>query len=649
MLRGRRVWTAMPEATARNAEGPDDIENANPGDKRPSSSSKKQDAAQRAKRVRVSRACDQCRAGREKCDGGQPLCQTCEVQRRSCTYHEQPKKRGIQPNYIRTLELTLAWLFEKYPEYVLLQTQLSRLLPRSDESAHRLIAWKEPTSSENLHTNWRNGIIFKQIDQLLSGAEIDVPKTPSPNAQQSAASQAAGVYQSPPLSAPSELEPLHHDRVNEEATPGLAGNLAPKGDAGNEMLKLPENSWALLEHYLAFTQTWLPIIERHDVLKLMYAYPASGLAKENATGSGHAELWSIMAFASLQLGGASSLVAFEYCRDVAKSLIPQEQGFQLGHIKALLILGLSELVRNAWLAAWLVIGSAVRLLTHFNLGRGTSTTLFEGRTKHTILAAFLLESAAASRTSAICHIRPEDIRTVGLLIEDGLEEWSPWQDPAIGPSSAATKSPARSISTFNTLIRMALQRRVNLHMASPAAHDSNLQVDAVFSLLHNASLKTSRQHPGMLVANTPQSPTSRRPSDFANPGTMQTRSHSNQFDFTSPFQDQQHGYLSIPNERPEPVVGSTPADHMSTDLASGLWHSEGSIELPQPTSESVTNDAVPGGDIFEELAMLDRSDSTQNPKFMQNLGFGPDLDLAEFFGADYQFTDPSAFAQQENG
>jgi hypothetical protein len=69
-----------------------------PGSKRTlneaAGSSKKAEAAQRAKRVRVSRACDQCRAGREKCDGGQPACHTCESQHRVCSYNEQPKKRG---------------------------------------------------------------------------------------------------------------------------------------------------------------------------------------------------------------------------------------------------------------------------------------------------------------------------------------------------------------------------------------------------------------------------------------------------------------------------------------------------------------------------------------------------------------------------
>lgn len=89
-----------------------------------------------AKRSRVSRACDQCRASREKCDGVKPVCQTCDTQKRTCTYDEPPKKRGIQPNYIRTLELTLAWLFQSVPET---KTALSRSLPVVNGPAQRFV------------------------------------------------------------------------------------------------------------------------------------------------------------------------------------------------------------------------------------------------------------------------------------------------------------------------------------------------------------------------------------------------------------------------------------------------------------------------------------------------------------------------------
>ncbi|KAF2863836.1 hypothetical protein K470DRAFT_202322, partial [Piedraia hortae CBS 480.64] len=54
-------------------------------------------------RSRVSRACDKCRASREKCDGARPCCRTCFIQKRECSYDDPAKKRGIQPNYIRSL------------------------------------------------------------------------------------------------------------------------------------------------------------------------------------------------------------------------------------------------------------------------------------------------------------------------------------------------------------------------------------------------------------------------------------------------------------------------------------------------------------------------------------------------------------------
>jgi hypothetical protein len=94
------------------------------------------DSTTPAKRSRVSRACDQCRASREKCDGVKPVCHTCDTQKRSCTYDEPPKKRGIQPNYIRTLELTLAWLFQTVPET---QKALSRSLPIVNGPAQRCV------------------------------------------------------------------------------------------------------------------------------------------------------------------------------------------------------------------------------------------------------------------------------------------------------------------------------------------------------------------------------------------------------------------------------------------------------------------------------------------------------------------------------
>lgn len=68
------------------------------------------------KRFRVSRACDQCRQNREKCDGNQPQCAPCSDGKRQCTYSSNPKKRGLPPGYIRTIELALALAFQQDAE-----------------------------------------------------------------------------------------------------------------------------------------------------------------------------------------------------------------------------------------------------------------------------------------------------------------------------------------------------------------------------------------------------------------------------------------------------------------------------------------------------------------------------------------------------
>ncbi|PIA97441.1 Quinic acid utilization activator [Cercospora beticola] len=621
------------------------------GSKRPSNG----DAAQRAKRVRVSRACDQCRAGREKCDGARPWCQTCESQGRTCTYNEQPKKRGIQPNYIRTLELTLAWAFENFPDS---EKRLSQLLPNTQARAHQLIAWKDTIPAEGLHNVWRNSIVCKQIDQMLSGAEIELPRIPQSGHNRQASyteeSDPQRSYQSPPMSAPSdgsllpqgpieapaatasavsprEVSSAPRPEVTAQSQVATSQNVAPDED----LLKLPKSSWLLLEHYFAFTHTWLPMVERHDVLKLMYSYPHEGLRREDTTVSGHAELWSIMAIASLQNGATAD---FEYCRGIARSLIPREHGFQLGHIKCLLILGLADIMQQAWVSAWLVFGSAIRLLTHFNFGKGTRTTLFEGRTKHTLLAAFVLERAVASQTGAVTHIRPGDIQNVGFLIEDGLEEWSPWQDPQA--SSSTAKSPARSMSTFNELVRLSFQAPGDLDPSSPQSANAFSLLGAILGLLRNASDSSKRLHPQQALANA-------RATSLVDTVTPQehTRTGSTLIDFSSPFVDSNYPFMSIPNDRTQSLVTDNLSGSMQPIAGPSQWNSNNRTvndlqEAASAAGDPGTVNSAHGADIFEELAMLDRTDSTGNNDFMQNLGFGPDLDLAEFFGADYQPSDP---------
>ncbi|KAI9274313.1 fungal-specific transcription factor domain-containing protein [Phascolomyces articulosus] len=57
-----------------------------------------------AKRQRVSKACEQCRRKKVKCDGAAPLCGNCVVLDIQCTYKESTRKRGPPKGYIEAIE-----------------------------------------------------------------------------------------------------------------------------------------------------------------------------------------------------------------------------------------------------------------------------------------------------------------------------------------------------------------------------------------------------------------------------------------------------------------------------------------------------------------------------------------------------------------
>jgi hypothetical protein len=368
----------------------------------------------------------------------------------------------------------------------------------------------------------------------------------------------------------------------------------------------------------------------------MYTYPTGGLPRNEAIASGHAELWSIMALASFQIKAALPDPETERYRNIARSLIPLDHGFQLGHIKALLLLSLIEVTKQAWGSAWLMAGSAVRVLTHFNIEKGLNTTHCEGRSKHTLLAAFILEHAISYQTGALPHIRTADIQNIGFLTEDGLEEWSPWQDPT--RASTTTRFPTRSISTFNELVRIAF-RRSDSHPESPKS-------GVVLALLQNASLGEARLHPSTVLERLRlkiNTAVGREQSISGHIG-KHSRTTSAPLSFTNPFMEPHSHFMLVPEHTTSPLVTDTALNRPQSATTPTTW--PGGIQEPSPLNQGATGG---DGDIFEELAMLERTDSTTNPSFMQNLGFGPDLDLAEFFGADYQPSDPLlVYMQQGN-
>lgn len=152
--------------------------------------------------------------------------------------------------------------------------------------------------------------------------------------------------------------------------------------------------------------------------------------------------------------------------------------------------------------------------------------------------------------------------------------------------------------------------------ASLGQGSDTLQRNAVFDLLENASRKDGRLQPATLLDQAQW---------FNSIGGDNVLLDDHAQDTSPAWSLPSQAAMAQMQVESFPTANA-PADQLSMDpstIAPTALDAPGSIE---------------DGDIFQELAMLEPTDSSNH--FMQNLGFGPDLDLQEFFGDIYQPSDP---------
>jgi hypothetical protein len=569
--------------------------------------------------------------GRERCDGVQPTCGTCNTQTRACSYNEQPKKRGIQPNYIRTLEVVIGWLFRTFPES---EDILTNALPESNDANRALLAGNDPDATDELHSVWRSSLVNKQLDQMLAGQPIERPGPASHSPIGRQRTERLQTQVRPSVPDPSGGQQHYTDQHQAVGTGYGDVPVHMQEDLSMATPKplhyrLPSNAWTLLEYYFAFTHSWLPMTEKPSILKIMYAYPSGGLARESLKSAEHAELWSILALAAGQTMGDTTEV--DRIRQLADSLIPFSGiSYEVPHIKAIILRALDEFQHQNVLAAWLRIGSAVRLLLLFKLLENLGQ--HERWCRHVHLAAFVLDSALARRLKTISHFKTAYIKEVGLLDEDGLEEWTPWADPLGLPESNIGPAPMKAFSTLNKLV----QHFIDYTDMAPAIgvfintnNDSSIEV--VPLLLENAQSKGQRTQPSQIV-------TAYLDTTTTDPFTW---SASERTEFTdtlagipgSIVEEDSHAFMTIPNE------SSSTALELTAGAQDILWPGGSTNSTPAQAIPFSEPSADASSSIFDEFATLKRQESLDQSQFMANFGF-PDLDLAEFFGADYQPSDP---------
>ncbi|KAG6040894.1 hypothetical protein E4U41_006742 [Claviceps citrina] len=265
------------------------------------------------KKRRVSLACDACRVAREKCDGARPRCGACVAPDRPGSYTPATKKRGVQTGYLRTIELSLAWLFDRIPE--------------SEQALHRLLAQSAPvcasrallgkgSAGHHLQKIWNETRARKAIDSLLADNH-NVPSGRSDIEQIAGGSDRTVVSYDGGHSSRSRPATSLTTRAMKDLTH------APISERGfSTVLKLPSHWQHLIAVYISYTHYWLPIVCPEVLRSLAASYGAGGihvdLDGERSGYSRHSELWAALPI------GPENLVQildprFKYCNSLMSS------------------------------------------------------------------------------------------------------------------------------------------------------------------------------------------------------------------------------------------------------------------------------------------------------------------------------------------
>ncbi|KAL4894077.1 fungal-specific transcription factor domain-containing protein [Aspergillus ambiguus] len=466
-----------------------------------------EDSPANPKRQRVSRACDSCRSKKDKCDGVQPVCSTCASLSRPCTYKANPKKRGLPTGYIRTIELLWGLVFCKIQGS---EDVVRALMKQANMPSHLATMGKEAEGSDTLLSSWKNSFLLKDIEKMLlfleqpederaaenesppdaegssvlsaDALEWHMPESGADGREHSTASGFSPVktpsatsntrYTLPRPVRDSAIQTTPDDFTQQPQPPSIA---AP-GRTVNTNLKLPPNTWPLLDIYFSYTQCWFPILEKHDILRTAFRLSEEDTVVPplSAESGDYASLWAILTLASFQ--EASITTTRQLSRPPTEqsdpnqlytttvNLVPTDGIYSVGHVQALLILSLVKIGQQDWPAAWRLVGRAVRIFQCLELDISSNAAskgreYGAGRTKHVLLGCFVLETLVALRTGNPPSLRKECLSRAGPIDEDGLEEWHPWEDqtgfrPVEQGRAPFHRGPLHALSTFNRLVSL---------------------------------------------------------------------------------------------------------------------------------------------------------------------------------------------------
>ncbi|KAK1494639.1 hypothetical protein CTAM01_08993 [Colletotrichum tamarilloi] len=442
-------------------------------------------------RLRVTRACNECRRRKDRCDGIRPSCNSCLSIGRSCSYGPA-KKRGLRTGYVRALELLLGMIvntIDDADDWLAAILDGEERRPKFGLQDLSLLISSKTDVTDTLAESWRTSTTSKTVERLLS---VDEPaesledgeafkkfesgiREATKLAAKFSADQIPNVDNGPDMITPAYTNASQPDysptgtitlsKQDIDSTLSLYSHQptfpqnalvmpqVPTPQRHTSPPQIPPNWAELLDVYFANTHSWLPVVQKHDLMRLVYlkANNDKDANTSNAIHSGDpCFLWTVMAYSLRQSGSLELSKAF---LESATDILAKDNGkYEIGHIRAILIVALIRLEEQDIGAAWLAIGQAT-----YSAAMSFLTVISDGPlqkdegTRRTLMCVFVLDTLIASLAKSRPYLDSSDAQRFGLLVTESMEEWEPWHSKDLDDQAQPpSHTPGLTLSTFNS-------------------------------------------------------------------------------------------------------------------------------------------------------------------------------------------------------
>jgi hypothetical protein len=427
-------------------------------------SKKKQEGSTRH---RVFRACEQCRSKKSKCDGGIPTCSTCRGLGINCSYGAPPKRRGLVPGSHSRLERKVKVL-ESILGLVVARGNgdkvLRELVQRNRE---RLL-----DGEECIREAWRKSEARRMVGDMTllegeghddeirirepfgsMGSQFSEDMTPFDIDSQIDPQQGSNTRDNTPL-------PLNTPLYIKPASPAQPTDPSLKilSPPDATVVKIPENSFHLLDIYFTYTHIWFPILDKFKILRTLRIITQSQSQSQSQPQAQsipqdqYPLLFAVLALSLLQQPPSTSSSASADSFYIAAQSLLFKPGIttSLAYVQTLLLLSLYDIAQSQLARAWLLIGHAGRVTIDIQLSTQSSESRYRRRTW---LGCIVLETFIAF----ILRRKPQLEGLSDLQVdEDGWEEWEEWREvEGVSLGEEKEGEPAFILSTFNHLVKLS--------------------------------------------------------------------------------------------------------------------------------------------------------------------------------------------------